>query len=53
MVQAGVPLFEVGKILGHSSPVMTVRYAHLAPGHLKGAIAALDRARGSFRLPLW
>ena len=44
MVQQGVPLYEVQKILGHSSPAMTQRYAHLAPDHLKGAASALDRA---------
>jgi hypothetical protein len=46
MVQAGVPLFEVQQILGHSTPAMTQRYAHLAPDHLRGAVAALDRALG-------
>ena len=42
MVAAGVPLYEVGKILGHSTPIMTQRYAHLAPEHLRGAVATLD-----------
>lgn len=32
LVQAGVPLSEIQRLLGHSSPVMTNRYAHLAPG---------------------
>lgn len=31
MVQAGVPLYAVQQIVGHSTPVMTQRYAHLAP----------------------
>ncbi len=44
MVQSGVPLYEVQTILGHSTPVMTQRYSHLQPGHLKGAMTALDRA---------
>jgi len=43
MVQAGVPLFEVAKMLGHRDLRMTQRYAHLAPEHLRGAVAALDR----------
>jgi integrase len=30
-VMAGVPLYTVGKALGHKSTVMTQRYAHLAP----------------------
>jgi integrase len=29
LVQAGVPLYEVSKLLGHSSLEMTQRYAHL------------------------
>ncbi len=29
MVQSGVPLYEVQKILGHSTPLMTERQAHL------------------------
>jgi len=44
MVQGGVPLYEVQKILGHSTPLMTERYAHLQPGHLVGAVDVLDRA---------
>ncbi len=32
MVMAGVPLFTVREILGHSSTSVTERYAHLAPG---------------------
>ena len=44
MVQGGVPLYEVQKILGHSTPLMTERYAHLQPGHLVGAVEVLDRA---------
>ncbi len=31
LVQAGVPLLEVARQLGHSSIQMTIRYAHLAP----------------------
>jgi integrase len=46
MVQAGVPLYEVQRVLGHSTPVLTMRYAHLAPDHLKTAVSALDRALG-------
>jgi integrase len=46
MAQAGVPLYQVQRVLGHSTPVMTQRYAHLAPDHLKSAVAALDAAMG-------
>ncbi|WP_101784268.1 tyrosine-type recombinase/integrase [Nonomuraea indica] len=31
LVQAGVPLYDVQKLLGHSSYQTTMRYAHLAP----------------------
>jgi integrase len=44
MVQHGTPLYEVQLILGHSTPAMTQRYAHLQPDHLKGAARALDAA---------
>jgi hypothetical protein len=44
LVQAGVPLYEVQAILGHSTPTMTMRYAHLAPDHLSRATAALENA---------
>ena len=39
LAQAGVPLHTIGEILGHSSPTMTRRYAHLAPSHLSEAMA--------------
>jgi integrase len=43
MVQDGVSLYEVQHVLGHSTPVMTQRYAHLQPGHLRRAVGALDK----------
>ena len=46
MVQAGVPLYEVQKVLGHSTPPMTERYAHLQPQHLQGAVRVLDAVLG-------
>jgi len=42
LVMAGVPLFEVMKLMGHTSMDMTMRYAHLAPKTLKDAVAKLD-----------
>ncbi len=35
----GVPLYEVSKLLRHSSIKMTERYAHLAPDHLHQVVA--------------
>jgi integrase len=42
-VQAGTPLNTVRALLGHKSLEMTLRYAHLAPEHLKVAADVLDR----------
>jgi integrase len=43
MVQAGVPLFDVARYLGHTSTAMVEStYGHMAPGHLHKAAAALD-----------
>ena len=39
---AGVPIYEVQRVLGHSTPVMTQRYAHLQPEHLRQAMDKLD-----------
>lgn len=48
LVQAGVPLLEVSKLLGHSTIEMTERYAHLAPENLKAAVGVLDRLRSGY-----
>lgn len=42
MVAAGVPLYQVGQVLGHRDPSTTARYAHLAPGALHAAVAVLS-----------
>lgn len=44
LVQSGVPLFTVSKILGHSSMDMTKRYSHLAQADLDIAIKEIDKA---------
>ena len=41
LVQQGVDLYRVSKLLGHSSIKMTEIYAHLAPSDLKTAIEKL------------
>lgn len=43
LVQNGVDLYRVSKLLGHSSIKMTEIYAHLAPADLKSAIAKLPK----------
>lgn len=42
MVQQGVDLYAVGQILGHKTPRMTQRYAHLSPEYMAGAVGKLD-----------
>lgn len=41
LVMNGVDLYTVAKLLGHSKPQTTQIYAHLAPEHLRSAIAHL------------
>lgn len=38
LINAGVDLYTVGRILGHSSPVTTARYSHLADASLHRAM---------------
>ena len=40
--QLGVELYAVGQILGHKTPRMTQRYAHLSPDYMAGAVGKLD-----------
>ena len=46
MVQQGVDLHAVGQILGHKTPRMTQRYAHLSPDYMAGAVGKLDGIMG-------
>jgi integrase len=41
-IQGGASLQEVKDLLGHASLAMTLRYGHLAPEHLRTAVARLD-----------
>ncbi len=42
LVMAGVDITTVSRLLGHKSLTMTLRYSHLAPGHLKKAVDCLN-----------
>jgi site-specific recombinase XerD len=41
LINAGVDLYTVGKILGHSTPQTTARYAHLSDARVKQAMRKL------------
>lgn len=45
LVQRGVDLYRVQKLMGHKNPLQTQRYAKLAPVHLIDAIAVLEPKR--------
>jgi hypothetical protein len=38
----GAALRAVAELLGHQSPKMTMRYAHLSPGFLAAEVSLLD-----------
>jgi integrase len=42
LVMNGVDLYRVQTLMGHKTPAMTLRYAHLSPEHLRAAVATLD-----------
>lgn len=46
-VNSGASLYEVQKLLGHSSPTMTQRYAHLASDTIRRASEAMAVVAGS------
>jgi len=48
LVTAGVTLAEIKDLLGHSTIVMTERYAHLAPENIRAAVSLLDQDTSRF-----
>jgi integrase len=44
LVMRGVDLKTVQELMGHKHINMTLKYAHLAPGHKRAAIAVLDQS---------
>lgn len=46
LVQSGIDLYKVQRLLGHKSPIMTQRYAHHFPESLRNGVEILDRVRG-------
>ena len=46
LVMQGQDLYSVQRLLGHTDPKMTQRYAHLAPAYLLDVVDALPRADG-------
>jgi site-specific recombinase XerD len=49
LVQAGVDLYRVQRLLGHSTPVMTARYSKLADDDLRDAVHVMERANETKR----
>ncbi len=43
LVMQGQDLYSVQRLLGHTDPKMTQRYAHLAPAFLRGVVDSLPR----------
>ena len=44
-VMSGASLYAVQKLLGHASPAMTQRYAHLAPNFMAAEVARMSFAQ--------
>jgi site-specific recombinase XerD len=45
LVERGTDLFQVSKLLGHSTIALTERYSHLRPDTLQAAVKVLDQSQ--------
>jgi integrase len=46
MINGGVPLFDVGKVLGHANYQSTIRYSHLSQASMASAVDTLAKQAG-------
>jgi integrase len=51
LVMKGVPLATVQQLMGHTTIAMTMKYAHLAPDHLKSAMDLLEEPVAALSVP--
>ena len=42
LVQRGIPIYDVSKLLGHSSVSMTERYSHLSPSNFENSVKVIE-----------
>ena len=47
LAMAGVPLYVIGEMVGHSSPQMTKRYSHLCPDKKHQTVSLIDQVFSS------
>ena len=50
LVMAGVDIVTVKELLGHKTLTMTLRYAHLSPGHRANAVKVLEGKLGGWEV---
>lgn len=46
LAQAGVPLYDIGELMGHAGEETTRRYAHLCPNRQRRSAAIIEAASG-------
>lgn len=46
LAQAGVPLYDIGELMGHAEEETTRRYAHLCPNRQRRSAAIIEAASG-------